>query len=98
MTERYRIPHGLLILYFSVPFTSLSFHVSKYDSNLYFLEKLNTQEKHLYYYYMKLCHQKKTLNISHFLLFMYNNNITGTPLRSVVHVQKGYTVNNLVDI
>ena len=33
-----------------------------------------------------------------FYLCMYNNNITGTPLHNAVHVQKGYMVNNLVEI
>ena len=32
------------------------------------------------------------------ILFVNDNNITGMPLRGVVHVQKGYMVNNLVDI
>ena len=29
---------------------------------------------------------------------MYNNDITGMPLHNAVHGQKGYVVNNLVDI
>ena len=37
-------------------------------------------------------------NIYQFYLCMYNNYITGMPLYIVVHVQKGYMLNNLVDI
>ena len=29
---------------------------------------------------------------------MHNNDNTGMPLHNAVHVQKGYVVNNLVDI
>ena len=59
-------------------------------------EELNTQEKHFYYSYIN--HWFKTLNIYQFYLFAYISSITGTPLHSIAYVQKGYVVNNLVDI
>ena len=71
---------------------------------IYFGEKLHTQEEYLYYcdmcyykfYTINFCYA----NIKHQLtrLLLHTNNITDTPLHYIVYVQKGYTVNNLVDI
>ena len=54
----------------------------------------------LTYIFGKTQHTRKVslLLLHESLLSKPNNNIIGMPLHSVVHVQKGYMVNNLVVI
>ena len=67
------------------------------------MEKFNIQKEYLYNCYMYKSFSPKLVNIqvldiNKFCSLSFTNNITDMPPHCVAYAQKGYVVNNLVDI